>query len=180
MPVEVLAIGDAVVTAGGDHRAIRWLGRRSYAGRFLAANPAVQPIRFRAGSLGAGPLGEPLPRRDLLVSPKHAMFLDGVLVSAECLLNGRSIVRESGGARVDYVHVELESHDVILAEGAASESFIDDDSRGTFHNAHEFAARYPDGHGNDFDCAPRIESGYVLEAIRRRLDEVAEGLKRAA
>ena len=171
MPVEVLAIGDTVVTAGGAHRAIRWLGRRSYAGRFLAANPAVQPIRLRAGSLGGG-----VPRRDLLVSPKHAMFLDGLLAPAECLVNGRSIVRERGWARVDYFHVELGSHDVILAEGAASESFVDDGSRGMFHNGREVAVQTP---GEVFYCARRVDSGYELDAIRRRLDEAACGLERA-
>jgi hypothetical protein len=38
--------------------------------------------------------------------------------------------------KIEYFHIELDSHDVILAEGALSESFIDDDSRGMFHNAH--------------------------------------------
>ncbi len=161
--VQTLAIGDMVVTASGERRAIKWLGSRSYAGRFLAANPTAQPVRFLAGSLG-----DCLPRRDLLVSPEHAMFLDGVLVPARCLVNGFTIVRQ-GVSQVDYHHVELDSHDLLLAEGSPSESFVDDESRGMFHNAHEFAALYPDAPRADGYCARRLEQGTELEVIRRRL-----------
>ncbi len=163
-PVEELGIGDTVITASGQHRAIKWIGRRSYAGRFLAANPSVHPVRFLAGSLGDG-----LPRHDLLVSPKHAMFLAGLLVPAECLVDGTYIVRERGLSRVDYVHVELASHDVILAEGAASETFMDDESRGVFQNATEFATLYPNAPTPPEYCFPRVEAGFQLESVRRTL-----------
>jgi hypothetical protein len=146
-----------------------------YAGRFLAANPNVHPIRFHAGSLGTG-----LPRRDLLVSPEHAMFLGGVLIPARCLVNGSTIVQERGLERVDYFHVELDTHDVLLAEGAPSESYLDDDSRGMFHNVSEFAALYPDAPDPGLFCAPKVDEGYELEAIRQRLSVVAEGMAFAA
>ena len=162
--VEALAIGDHVVTAGGALRPIVWIGHRSYARRFLAANPGVQPVCFRAGSLGEG-----LPRRDLLVSPEHAMFLDELLVPARCLVNGTTITQERGLDRVDYYHVELDTHDILLAEGAPSESYLDDDSRGMFHNAGEFAALYPDAPAPGRFCAPRVEHGFQVEAIRWRL-----------
>ncbi len=165
--VGTLRIGDALLTATGLVRHIRWVGRRSYAGRFLAANPQVQPIRFRAGCLGGG-----LPHRDLLVSPDHAMLLDGLLIPARCLVNGSTIVHDHV-ARVDYVHVELDSHDILLAEGAPSESFMDDDSRAVFHNAAEFASLYPHAPAPSGYCAPRVESGSALEAIRHRLGGVA-------
>ncbi len=158
-----------------QHRPIKWLGRRSYADRFLVANPGVQPIRLCAGSLGEG-----LPRRDLLVSPDHAMFLHGMLIPARFLVDGSSIVQERRLQRVDYFHVELDSHDVLLAEGAPSESFLDDDSRGMFHNAHEFAALYPAATVPGGFCAPRVESGFELEAIRTRLAEVAGEILRVA
>ena len=77
-------------------------------------------------------------------------------------------------------NVELESHDVLIAEGAPSESFVDDDSRAMFQNAHEFRALYPEaGRREALYCAPRVESGHSLDRIRRRLSERA-GLESAA
>ncbi len=163
--VEALRIGDPVTTATGSAEPVRWIGRRSYAGRLLAGRPHLLPVRIRAGALGAG-----LPLRDLVVSPKHAMLLDGVLVAAEYLVNGSTIVREARLERVDYIHVELDRHDIILAEGAPTESFVDDDSRGMFQNASEWAALYPGrGWQPAIYCAPRVEGGHALEAIRRRI-----------
>ena len=150
--VETLAIGDCVITADGVARPIRWIGRRSYAGHF-ARGTHVLPICFKAGALDVN-----RPRRDLWVSPHHAMFLDGVLIEGIDLVNGASIIQAERVERVDYFHVELDSHDIIVAEGALSESFVDDDSRGMFQNAHEFAALYPDS---------TDASGALLCAARR-------------
>jgi glycosyltransferase involved in cell wall biosynthesis len=163
-PVEELAIGDSVITAHGALRPIRWIGRRSYAGRF-ARGTHVLPIFFKAGALDAD-----CPRRDLWVSPHHAMFLDGALIEAIDLVNGVSIFQAERVDRVDYFHIELDTHDIIVAEGALSESFVDDDSRGMFQNAHAFAALYPDRPMQPARyCAPRIAFGAELEAARQRL-----------
>ena len=173
--MEALSVGNIVITASGKRRPIRWIGHRSYAGRFLAANPNVQPIQFRAGSLGNG-----LPRRDLLVSPEHAMFLDCVLIPAKALVNGSAIVRERGLDRVDYFHVELDRHEVLLAEGAPSESFLEDGNRGQFHNPAEYGAMYPDGLARGDRCAPWVDSGTELEAILAQLAKVAGDVALAA
>jgi autotransporter passenger strand-loop-strand repeat protein len=163
--VEDLRIGDKLMTVGGQARPLRWIGRRSYAARFAARNRDIRPVLIRAGALDAG-----VPARDLQVSPKHAMYLDGVLVPAECLVNGSSIVQPGASGPVHYFHLELETHDVILAEGAPSETFVDDDSRMAFHNALEFTALYPNASpGPAIYCARRVDEGYELEAIRRRL-----------
>ena len=159
-PVECLREGQCVRTLSGILRPVRWIGTRAYDNRFVRDNPAVMPIAFAAGSLGDG-----LPRRKLLVSPEHAMFLDGVLVPAKLLVNDDLVVQASGLPTIEYFHVELDSHDILLAEGAPSESFVDCDSRTLFQNAHTFKGEAP----RWSFCAPRIEDGPVLARIRDRL-----------
>jgi hypothetical protein len=167
--VEDLAIGDAVATVSGQARPIKWIGRRSYGGRFIMGRKDILPICFKAGSLGEG-----LPRRDLFISPHHAMYLEGVLIEARDLVNGVSIVQAEQVEEVEYFHIELDSHDVIIAEGAALESFLDDDSRAMFHNAHEYSALYPGtAQGVACYCAARRRDGYEVETARHHIDALA-------
>lgn len=175
-PVEALKIGDRVVTRSGRPRPIKWIGRRSYKGALLLRNGDLWPIRVAAGALGPG-----TPRRDLCLSAKHALCLDGLLVPVECLVNRRSIRRCDCPEEIEYFHIELDSHDVIFAEGAAAETFVDCDTRGIFHNAHEFALLYPGEEPPRWAfCAPRVEAGRELDAVRRRLLARAEALRPAA
>jgi autotransporter passenger strand-loop-strand repeat protein len=164
--VEALAIGDRVMTLSGSTAPLKWIGRRSYAGWLAEGNPDIQPIRFKAGALG-----DNQPSRDLLVSPEHAMYVDGALIPAKLLVNGVTIAPAEAMEEVEYFHLELPEHAVIFAEGALSESFVDDDSRGMFHNAHEFHALYPNAPrgGQTEYCAPRVEDGFALEAARQKL-----------
>ncbi|NHO33197.1 Hint domain-containing protein [Acetobacter fallax] len=176
-PVQDLSIGDLVLTASGNARPVRWIGRRSYDGRFARGNPDIMPVMIRPGALG-----NDLPRRTLVVSPLHAMALDNRLVPARLLLNGTSIVQRRETGRVDYIHIELDSHDLVLAEGTPSETFVDDGSRGMFHNAAEFDALYPDAmpaastESSGLFCLPRIEDGPALEALRTRLGSLGQTL----
>ncbi len=164
-PVEDLTIGDRVMTKSGQARPIKWIGRRSYSGRFALGRKDILPVCIKAGALDNN-----VPRRDLWISPLHAMLLDEVLIEAKDLINGVSIVQAERVDKVEYFHIELDSHDVIIAEGALSESFIDDDSRNMFHNAHEFRALYPVAvSGAAHYCAPRHDHGYEVEAVRRRI-----------
>ncbi len=172
--VQDLNIGDRVVTMSGAARPIRWIGKRSL-GRFALGQKHILPICIKAGAID-----ENVPRRDLMISPHHAMFLEGALIEAKDLVNGVSIVQAERVEKVEYFHIELETHDVIIAEGALSESFSDDDSRGMFHNAHEYDTLYPDAVEVPARyCAPRRDEGYELEAARHRIDARA-GLRPAA
>ena len=178
--VENLKIGDRVMTKAGVTRPIKWIGRRSYGGRFILRQKDILPICIKAGALD-----ENVPRRDLWISPLHAMFfndkdLNGVLIEAKDLVNGVSIVQAERVEKVEYFHVELDTHDVIVAEGALSESFIDDDSRGLFHNAYEYRLLYPDTAAATAQyCAPRLDHGYQVEDARRRIARRAQLLRAA-
>jgi hypothetical protein len=163
--VEDLRIGDRLVTRSGAARAIRWIGTRNYVGRLATESGNALPVCIHAGALAEG-----VPRRDLSVSPLHAMFLDGALVTAQRLVNGTTITQRGTVGWVDYFHVELDSHDIIWAEGAPSETFLDDHCRASFHNAAEYRSLYPDEPTRPAEpCAPRLEGGEALAALKRRL-----------
>ena len=166
VPVEALAIGDRVATQSGEMRPIKWIGKRAYDGRFIAGNRDILPIRIEAGALAGA-----TPARDLLLSPEHALVLDGLLVPAGLLVNGATIRQVDKIDPLEYFHIELDTHDVIYANGAAAETFVDCDNRATFQNGHEFAALYPDGERAPWRfCAPRVGSGSPeLAAVRAKL-----------
>ncbi|WP_198373479.1 Hint domain-containing protein, partial [Roseomonas rosulenta] len=170
VPVEELRAGDLVVTLGLQGswlRPVRWVGRRSVDCRRHPRPMAVLPVRILAGALGDG-----APHRDLVVSPDHALYVEGVLVPAAALLDGVGILRDAAARRVRYFHVELDAHDVLLAEGAAAESWLDCDNRAQFENAGLVVALHADfapPAGPPRGCAARVEAGAALERIRLRL-----------
>jgi hypothetical protein len=109
--VEALQPGQMVLTARGAAKPVKWIGHRSVNCR-CHPNPAkVWPIRVRAHAFGRS-----LPARDLLVSPQHALFDEGVLIPAKYLVNGHNVIQEPVDS-IEYYHVELEQHDLLLAEG---------------------------------------------------------------
>ncbi len=177
-PVEALVAGDRVVLARGGESEIVWVGRRRLQIDTLDRPELQRPIRIAAGALGDG-----LPHRDLVVSPDHALFLDGVLVPAGLLVDG-SRIRQEDVETIEYFHVELASHDVILAEGAAAESYLDTGNRDTFANAPLVALRPDLSAGSDrigTACAEMVLDGARLDRIRASLAAVApEALRRAS
>ena len=169
-PIEALAIGDLVLTADGRTAPVKWLGIQTVATLF------ADPLRALPIRISAGALKQALPVRDLLVSPDHALMLDGVLVQAGALVNGNTIVREAAmPERYTYYHLELEGHALILAEGVPAETFLDTVTRRRFDNFAEYEALYGDIGATIAEMeTPRIKSARQLpRALRARLDERA-------
>ena len=137
--VETLAVGDLVLTADGRCVPVKWIGRQTLSTRF-GMSEGRRPVSIAAGALGNG-----WPVRDLRVTADHALLIDGVLVHAGALVNGTSIRRIEPaelGERFTVYHIETENHDVVLAEGAPAETFIDNVSRQRLDNYAEFEALY--------------------------------------
>ena len=163
VPVEDLRAGDLVVVQGGMLRPVKWIGRQAIRAAVVRAHPFAQPVVVKAGALGDG-----LPWRDLKVSPQHGLQIDGVIVPAAALVNGVSIVRDRTPADLAYFHIELDGHEVIFAEGAATETFVDHNSRAMFDNAHEYVRLHGASSARPVE-QPRLEEGRHLAEIRRRV-----------
>ena len=168
--VETLQRGDLVVTIEGAAKPVSWLGKQTVSSRF------ADPVRSWPVRIVAGALGENVPARDLLVSPDHALLVEGVLVHAGALVNDTSIVRETSvPASFIYYHVELDDHSLILAENVPAETFIDNADRLHFDNWAEHEVLYPAGKPIEELPFPRATARrQVPVALRHKLDERAQ------
>ena len=158
--VEALAVGDLVATASGAHRPIRWIGKRALS---CAGHPharKIWPYRVAAGTLGAD-----LPEGDLWLSPEHALCLDDVLIPVRALAQP-GLVEQVEVDEITYWHVELDSHDILLANGTPVESYLDTGNRG-FFDADGPAELKPLSTASF--CRPFVESGAALSRVRARL-----------
>jgi hypothetical protein len=164
VPVEDLKVGDLVTTVSGESQPIRWLGHRSIDCMRHPNPAAVWPIRIQAGAFA-----HDLPARDLWVSPGHSLLVEGVLIQAHNLVNGATIVQVPR-ARVEYWHVELDRHDILLAEGLPAESYLDTGNRSAFLDGGAYLEAHPDfkpKHWAD-TCVPLVTEGAAVAAPGRR------------
>ena len=159
-----------------------WLGHRVVDCARHPHPERVWPVRVAAGAFGAGQ-----PARALYLSPDHAVYVEEVLIPVRYLINGGTIAQVPVD-RVTYHHLELEQHDVLLAEGLPTESFLDmkDGSNyanrpGPIHLYPDFSARMWEA----FGCAPLVVTGPELEAARALVagfatDRAAAGIRPSA
>ena len=115
-PVEALRPGDLLITRDAGPQPLRWVGARE-----VSATGSFAPVQVPGGN------------RPLLVSPQHRMLLSDY--RAELLFGEREVfvsaalLAEYGaaeflpGGTVTYIHLLLDRHHVIEAEGLPTESF---------------------------------------------------------
>jgi hypothetical protein len=174
--VEDLQEGDRVMTRDAILEQVRWIGRRRIDIAAHRHPDMCRPIRIRRDAIAPGQ-----PHRDLLVSPDHAIFLDGLLIQARLLVNFRTILQDDSFRHVEYFHMELDRHAIVLAEGLETESYLDTGNRGTFENAEMPLALHPDFGGDQgqreaMSCAPFAVDAARVEPVWRRLAARAEAL----
>lgn len=127
--IEDLAPGDRILTRDDGPQEIIWSGHRRMSGARLFAMPGQRPIRIRSGAMG-----EDRPDQDLVVSPDHRILLSGrapkdlwgedeVLVRAADLVGDRAVSIDQSLRETWYIHLMLERHQVIWANGLAVETF---------------------------------------------------------
>jgi hypothetical protein len=159
--VENLRLGDLVQTVLDDSLAsIIWIGSRHVDCARHPKPKQVWPIRVATGAFGPE-----LPHTDLWLSPDHSVYVNDVLIPIRHLVNGSSIVRVPLD-NITYFHVELAEHNVVLAEGLPTESFLDLKDGSNYANrvrlCPDFTARMWEAYG----CAPLIVAGPELETVR--------------
>ncbi len=160
-PVETLRPGDPVINAAGERRPVRWIGWRTLDLAPGAAR-AARPIIILPGAFGPGK-----PFKTLRLSPLHCVYAQGVLIPVTHLVNGATILRDDTAPAMTYYHLELDRHDVLLAEGLECESYFCNGNRGQLY--HELGRRSPARRA----FAPNVTSGARLASVRRRLHELA-------
>ena len=136
--IEELRIGDNVLTASGEAKPIKFIGRRKVSRERTEPWNSKGPVKISRFAVDGK-----APHSDLYVSPAHAIFIDGILIPASNLVNGVTIVADANpdALSLTYLHIELDTHEAILAEGLAVESFQRDNLH-AFDNADEYLRLY--------------------------------------
>jgi hypothetical protein len=156
--VEKLKIGDLVMTLHNGPRPVKWIGQ----GNVLSTpnrRTAATPVIVRKGALGPN-----LPHQDLRVTKAHSLYIDEVLIPVEFLVNYKTIIWDDRAQEVEIYHVELESHDVLIANGVPAESYRDDGNRWLFQNANSGWDLPPQA-----PYTPVLTGGPVVDAVWERL-----------
>ncbi len=129
IPVEMIAPGQRILTRDNGFKPVEWAGGRHYSAAELQDQPHLAPIRIRAGALGPNN-----PAADLMVSPQHRMLIAQeacaiLFEAAEVLVAAKDLLHLDGVDRIvpedgaEYFHILFDRHEIIMGNGAWSESF---------------------------------------------------------
>src|SRR5262245_65179857 len=135
--ITTLGVGDLVVTHSSEEKPIKWVGRcRLTRGPGIPWRADVVPIKVARSALAEG-----VPHRDLYLSPGHALYLDGLLVTVGSLVNGSTIVHCNADElqSLEYFNLELAEHEVVFADGVPSETLVPSNEYPLFDNWSERA-----------------------------------------
>ena len=163
--VEDLQIGTKVQTSDGQFSEVKWVGHQDLFPSKMT--PDMQPVRIRAGALG-----DNRPSSDLILTADHAVYIDGYLVNAGALINGDTIdlvPLSETGMRVRVYHVETHAHEIIIANGMPSESYLDIPNRQNFANFETYIALYGEETIIHEMSVPRVSASRMLPPSIRAL-----------
>ena len=127
-PVEDLRPGDLISKLDNGPQPVPWVGHRS-----VTRDKMMRDLRLRPVTIAEGAFGPSRPVRDLAFSRQHrilrtrwasALFFaePEVLVPAYKLANGRTFQLTLPRGDVTYVHFLCDRHEIVIAEGLATES----------------------------------------------------------
>lgn len=126
--IENLKPGDLVITKDNGLQAIRWIGKKKISGARLYASPEIRPVCIKKNTFG-----KERPYRDLAVSPQHRIVINNDLASMlfgsqQVLVPAKALVDEnkiemSDMCSTTYIHILFDHHEIIYANGIATESF---------------------------------------------------------
>jgi hypothetical protein len=162
--IEELAVGDMLPTVFGGLCPIQWIGHY----RFKRSDPTkawvkdILPVRIARSALARD-----VPRTDLFVTKPHAVLVDDVLVPVCNLINGTTITVYDASRldELEFLHIKLEHHDVIWAEGTPCETLLDVDENAV--NFAEYLRTYGEPMSKNTPCVPRLGFGPRVEIKSR-------------
>jgi len=173
--IEDLRIGDLVEVVRGEAMPIKWIGRNTFKKSGSSWPESIVPIRVSRNAIEAQ-----TPHTDLYLSPGHALFIDGLLMPVKDLVNETSIATAlpPGVEVIEYFHIVLDTHEVVLAEGVPAETLLMTSGKEyeTFTNFVEYERLYPNEPGFVMSSfAPRYNGwAHVMALLRLGVSNVVD------
>jgi hypothetical protein len=138
VPIENIKAGYKVITKG-----------KIYNNKFFENEAKIEPViwiskfnvinlneKSRPICIKKDALSKNNPFKDLYVSPNHALLLNGKIVLAKNILNGKTIYQDNECDSVEYYHLECENHSAIIANGILAETYLyGNNNRNVFENS---------------------------------------------